>query len=158
MKKVTLVEEPYDLIRYESWKNEWASPNDIEINDYISDCCNPEDILCSIKLLIPEFLDVDGCILLSDRYEKNNFEEWKKQFGSDLSAIEKMLNHVHVYDLFTGSLDKTSDSVFLQLCKIMQCTWEMSLKKAFPTKEFLVELHNSESDYGPSLTFYQTRG
>lgn len=155
MRKITLIEEPYDLTRYELWKNNWDSPNDMTINDYISDCFHPEDILCSVKLLIPEFVDIDGCVLLSDRYEENNFNEWKKEYGMDLAAIEKMLNHVHVYDLFTGNLDKTSDSIFLQLCKLMQCSWDMSLKKAFPKKEFLVELNNSESDYGPSLTFYQ---
>ncbi len=66
-----------------------------------------------------------------------------------------MLNHVYLYDLFTGNLDDISDSVFLQLYKVMQCSWEMSLKKVFPTKEFVIELYNSESDYGPSLTFYQ---
>ncbi len=69
--------------------------------------------------------------------------------------MEKVLNHIHIYDLFGSNADNTSESIFKQMCNAMKCSWSIALKEAFPGKVFVVESFDDDIGYGPSLTFYQ---
>lgn len=156
MKKFSLIDLPHDLKRYETWRSQWKDPNSVGLGEYISDSCHPEDLLiCIQQLLIPDFIIVDDCVLLYDRYEKNNFLQWKDKLSGENTLIEKVLNHIHIYDLFGSNADDVSDSIFRQVCKAMKCSWKMALKETFPEKVFIVESFDDDVGYGPSLTFYQ---
>ncbi|WP_333501869.1 hypothetical protein [Kluyvera genomosp. 2] len=83
MKKISLMKQPYDLERYETWRSQWEDPVSVGLNDYISECCHPEDILISMRLFIPEFIAIDDCILLYDRYEESNFLQWMDKLSGE---------------------------------------------------------------------------
>lgn len=156
MKKFSLIDLPHDLKRYDMWRSQWEDPNSVGFGEYVSDSCHPEDLLiCIQQLLIPNFVIVDDCVLLCDRYEKNNFLQWKNKLSGENALIEKMLNHIHIYDLFGNNADDVSDSIFRQVCNAMKCSWRMALKETFPEKIFIVESFDDDVGYGPSLTFYQ---
>lgn len=155
MKKLSLIEQSHDLVRYKAWESQWEKPNSIGINDYISDNCHPEDMLICTQLFIPDFIHVDSCILLYDRYEKDNFHQWKLKFPTDNASVEKVLNRIHLYDLFGSIADDVSDSIFRQLRNIMKLSWTMALKEAFPERSFIVLPFDDYMGNGPSLTFYQ---
>lgn len=157
MKKISLIEQPHDLVRYKVWESQWEKPNSIGINDYISENCHPEDLLICTQLFIPDFITVDSCILLNDRYEEENFRQWRLKFPTDTASIEKVLNQIHIYDLFGSNADDVSDSIFRQLCNAMKFSWTMALKEAFPERGFIVESFDEDIGYGPSLTFYQKK-
>ncbi len=65
------------------------------------------------------------------------------------------MNNVHVYELFEQCADDVSDSIFLQLRNVLAFSWGMVLKEKFPEKKFFVEVSDSESNYGPVITFFQ---
>lgn len=155
MIKKSLIDEPHDLVRYDAWEAQWEEPETLGLHEYISEKCHPEDVLICSRLFFPEFIVVDNCVLLYERYEENNFLAWKLKFPQENSAVEKMINHTHVYDLFGSIADNVSDSVFNQLCIVMKCSWRMTLKEVFPEKEFIIESSNDDAEYGPTLTFYQ---
>lgn len=157
MKKISLIETPYDLARYELWESQWVKPNTVGIHDYIDENCHPEDLLICTQLFLPSFITVDSCILLYDRYEKENFHQWKLKFPTENASVEKVLNRIYLYDLFGSIVDDVSDSIFRQLRNIMKLSWTMALKEAFPEKNFIVLLFDDDMGNGPSLTFYQKK-
>lgn len=48
--KVNTIHPMVGLVRYESWKSEWAKKDKIDELSYISNKCSPEDVLLSCKL------------------------------------------------------------------------------------------------------------
>ena len=156
MKIIETTKKLYDLKKYESWKHQWNDSDKIAINDYIMDFCHPEDLLIYSKIFYPNFISVENCIILKDRYVEENFLQWQKELNRNTHMIEKTLNHTHIYDIFGKLADDVSDSIFEQLSDIINMSWDMILKRSFPDKTFTVETIKSDMEYGPVVTFYQT--
>ncbi|WP_164487536.1 hypothetical protein [Pseudomonas sp. R3-18-08] len=143
------------LARYESWKSEWVKKDTIDEFSYISSKCHPEDVLLSCKLFFPDFVVVGDGVFLENKYDGNVFECWLKQFGGDLQATEKMINHTHLYDVFEGCSEDVDDRVFEQLAVAVALSWRLVLSDKFPGRKFTVDISNSDQDYGPVVTFWQ---
>ncbi|MBC3411624.1 hypothetical protein HU720_09960 [Pseudomonas sp. SWRI51] len=143
------------LVRYESWKSEWAKKDEIDELSYISNNCSPEDVLLSSKLFFPDFIvDGDG-VFLESKYDGVVVESWLEQFGGDLQATERMINHTHIYDVFEGCSEDVDDRVFEQLAEVIALSWRLVLREKFADKVFSVVVSNSDQDYGPVVTFFQ---
>ncbi|MCK1069399.1 hypothetical protein OCJ35_04935 [Pluralibacter gergoviae] len=155
MKTIALIDPPHDLKKYEEWKSQWMDSDSISLSNYIGECCHPEDLLICSQLLIPSLVEVDGCVVMQERYQVDNFLEWKKHFPNDPQRIEKVLNNVVMYDVFLHTGNDVSNIIFEQLCNVIKISWELMLKKLFPNKRFNVEINFGNQDDGPSVTFYQ---
>lgn len=108
------------------------------------------------KLFYPEFIVVDGCVLLAEHYDPLNFQEWKNKLNGDGKRIESIINHVHVHDLFLRANDRTSDpSIYEVIGTTMKKCWRCALSEAFPQKKFKITYGTEPDEYGPTLTFYQ---
>src|SRR4051812_10954252 len=59
-------------------------------------------------LFIPDVVEVDGAVILAEQFTPESFESWRSRFDGDLGAVERMMNHVHISDLF---LNGTNNSV-----------------------------------------------
>jgi hypothetical protein len=72
--------------------------------------------------------------------------------------LEEILNHTHVYDLF--SEPENDEEVSLEICeeigKFLIKSWAIALKETFPEKEFNISVSTEPVDYGPTITFYQS--
>ena len=55
------------------------------------------------SLFWPDFVEVDGALILAEMYTEEGFQNWYSHFNGDLTAIEKMINHVHLEDLFVNA-------------------------------------------------------
>lgn len=157
MIKLKTFEPLYGLHRYPAWRAGWADKKSIDVFSYISSECNPEDLLLCSKLLLPDFVVVDGAVFLEHKYDAGAFDSWSTQFGGDLCAIEKMVNHTHTYDVFEGCTDDIDEAVFTQLAEVFSLSWRLLLRDKFPDREFCVDVRNSDQEYGPVVTFYQVK-
>jgi len=140
--------------RYKSWEAEWGSREGLDYFSYISEKCHPEDALIICGLLFPVFVEEEGGVFLDGRFEQENFRRWSKQLNGVISDIERLINHVHVYDIFAGCSEDVPEEVFDKLSKIIGFCWDIALKSKFPDKKFKVEVSNSDQDYGPVVTFF----
>ena len=43
------------------------------------------------RLFFPEFIQVDGCVLLAEKYEPENFKEWKNNLNGNRRQLERDL-------------------------------------------------------------------
>lgn len=157
MKIVNSVPPVSDAVKYEAWRKQWSVQEGIDIHLYISDQCHPEQMLLFSKILFPDFVVVDDGVFLERNFTKEVFDERMADSVGDVSQVERILNYVHVYDIFGQCNEVVSDSVFLQLSHVIAFSWKMVLREKFPSKSFCVEASNSEDDYGPVITFFSVR-
>ena len=105
----------------------------------------------------PEFVVVDDHVLRADAYEPDNFETWRA--GHDRTAVEGVLNHVHILDLFPAC-GSASETQLRSLGRTLARMLEAKLALEFPDREFHV-LFNDEPCLDPidyQVTFWQADG
>ncbi|WP_411384038.1 hypothetical protein ACK3BK_07635 [Pseudomonas sp. L7] len=153
--KVKTIHSMFGLVRYESWKSGWAEKDEIDEFSYISSQCNPEDVLLSSRLFFPDFVVDGNGVFLESKYDGGVVRCWLDQFNGDVQATEKMINHMHIYDVFEGCSEDVDNRVFEQLAEVMAFSWRLVLREKFSDKKFSVVVSNSDQDYGPVITFFQ---
>lgn len=156
--KINTIKQFNGLSRYDQWASGWAEKDNIDIFSYVSAVCNPEDSLLFCRLLFPDFFVRDGAVCLSAKYDSEIFSLWLSKYNGDVCAVEKIMNHTHLYDIFAGCSDDVDDVVFEQLAEVVALSWRLVLKDKFPESKFVVDVSNSDQDYGPTVTFYQVVG
>lgn len=112
----------------------------------------PIEIMSVGRFLLPDFVEYEGGIFLKTRFKEKRVSEWLEKLN-DVSEVEKIINHTHIYDVFLYAKDAT-DEEYLQVAKLLQRSWTIALATVFPNKMFDVTLHNSDQDYGPIVSFY----
>lgn len=142
---------------------EWRKYNgsDFSIEDWIISEGNIKFMIAYSLLLWPDFVEYDGCVILKNRFNSENFENWKNtKYVKSYAQIESVLNHIHILDLF--GTEKKRDEInyeqimFLgnKLCEI----YSAKLKLDFPKRKFIFEFNGNEKleafdEY--EITFYQ---
>lgn len=106
-------------------------------------------------LFWPAFVSVRGCVLLRDRYEENNFDQWWNELSGRRGDIERVLNHLHLWDLFE-SRDEISDQMLEELAEVLAKVWRCALAEQFPDRRFEVSVASGVDEYGPTLSFRST--
>ena len=109
------------------------------------------------SLFWPEFIEVEGCVLLKERYSPTNLEEWLTHYGGDRTQTEAMINHTHLYDLFSNSLSEVSLEALEYLGTVLLCTWRSALASQFPARQFRLDLATEPDDYGPTIYISSVR-
>jgi hypothetical protein len=107
-----------------------------------------------LALCAPEFVETRGCVLLAERFEQKAFERWWVELRGDGPAIEQVVNHVHLWDVFRH-LDGIPDSALEQVAQLIAEVWRALLVRRFPGRPFVVEVETSPVEYGPTLYLYQ---
>ncbi|MGI8587176.1 MAG: hypothetical protein ACR2M0_05745 [Chloroflexia bacterium] len=109
------------------------------------------------KLFWPDFVEVDGCVLLARSYSTDNFARWMAQFAGDTRAVEAMLNHTHIHDLYPGIRDGPDASLELleYLAQIFLVSWRHALLEGFPEKRFVFSYLTQPEVPSPEISFYQ---
>ncbi|MFQ1700255.1 hypothetical protein ACJ5NV_06650 [Loktanella agnita] len=77
---------------------------------------------------------------------RQTIDDWLER-SNDRIALEKLLNHLHVYDL--ASLRDYSEETYQRIADELERNWRKRL--AALDGQFVVERYE---DYGPTLTFY----
>ena len=137
--------------------------NEFSIEDWIVSEGNIKFLIAYSLLLWPEFTEYDGCVILKNRFDIQNFENWKNtEYVKTYAQIESVLNHFHILDLF-GTDEKRNEInyeqiVFLgnKLCEI----YSAKLKLEYPEKKFTFNFNGSEKldatdEY--EICFYQEK-
>lgn len=96
-------------------------------------------------------------MLLAERYSPESFEEWKQHFAGNRQAIESMVNHTHVYDLFLNAADPevVAEDVWEHVGQTLFVSWQAAVHQAFPASRFTFGYATEPDEYGPTITFWQ---
>jgi hypothetical protein len=107
------------------------------------------------KLFWPDFIEVDGCVLLAEHYDRTSFQAWVEELNGEPQTLEAVINETHVYDLFNNSVGRTpAPAIFEWLGQVLLKTWACCLRECFPSKRFEFRYATEPYEYGPTLTFW----
>lgn len=106
------------------------------------------------KLFWPDFVEADGCILLKEHYDAENFRYWLARYNGDGRATEAMINHLHIRDLFLNSPTDVEypEQLHEYLVNALMFGWKQALATRFPNKQFVFTIRHN---YGPEISFQQ---
>lgn len=157
MKEKERIEVLEKIEGLKKFRKEFDNPN-FNLWDFINYKSDFDLAFAFCKLFFPDFIQVEGCVLLAEKFEPASFANWKNVLNQDRHQLESTLNRTHVYDLFSES--ESSVEVNLEMCeeigKYLAKSWASALKENFPEKKFDIRFSTEPNDYGPTITFYQS--
>lgn len=96
------------------------------------------------ELFWPEFVEYDGCILLARRLDPANFRQWIEATSGDRRAVEAVINHTHIVDLFVRyEVEPTREQV-VHLGQVLREMWLAKLRAEFPGRAVVVSFPDEE--------------
>lgn len=113
------------------------------------------------RLIWPEFVEYRGGVFLISRFAEANVDQWWLSLDGELSGIEMMVNHTHLWEIFavpTEGFSEEEERALLELASVMQQSWAAALSLAFPNREFEVFMDDGPDEYGPTVTFCTVSG
>jgi hypothetical protein len=125
----------------------WIERPVATVEDYAQERLTPELLLGVLSLLWPDLLVHDGRVFLADTFSVEALSEWLE---SDLfrdhgmSAVQSVMNHVHVGDFFYRVGPSLSDEHVDFVARVMAAAWRGRLESTFPDREFRVEVRGDE--------------
>ncbi|CAN5892871.1 hypothetical protein BH24DEI2_BH24DEI2_01310 [soil metagenome] len=157
----TMKRRPPDLtkmLRFQQWQEGWVRPNH-DLWDFMNFHGNLDLAVAFSSLFWPDIVEVDGCYFRSQTGLQEMLQEWNVVLKGDKRALEGLINHLHVYDLFSFADDGVEIDLSVREClgeTLVEC-WTCALKTKFPEVSFTVDYATEPDEYGPTLTFYQTK-
>lgn len=130
------------------WTKDTPPPETASV--YVKQEVSIAAVVAMTDMLCPRFVDVEGAVLLETNADTETFQSWKQHFDGDLHAVESMLNHEHVWDLFPVNGEK--DQAALEIvAERMAITWKAAAEAQFPDRTFTCQVTD---DYGPTVTLW----
>ena len=134
------------------WGDKVLPRPDLPWLDYINYYIHPDVVSVVGRLLVPAFVEHEGGVFLRERFSLSGYFRWKEELEETV-AIEKVINHQHVYDLFLTS-EEITEASFEGVASLMAQTLRLALNGSFPDRRFHVYTSNTDQDYGPVVGFY----
>jgi len=103
-------------------------------------------------LFWPSFVEHDGCILLAGRFNQDSFQSWVVATGGDRRAIEGVINHTHILDLFLRHDAAPTREQVVWLGRLLREMWQAKVDRDFPGRGVVVSF---PEDAGDDLLGYE---
>ncbi|MDQ3706733.1 MAG: hypothetical protein M3437_16230 [Chloroflexota bacterium] len=151
---------------YQEWKAEQQTDRRHGLWYYLFDLANHEIAAAFSKLFWPDFIEVDGLILLAENYPRLGMtpEEFKQTLESNPRSIEFTVNYVSIPYMFRDNGITMEDGVykavfsqqlFDYLARVLLISWKHALKEAYPDKEFVFFYNVDPDGANRKISFYQ---
>lgn len=96
-------------------------------------------------LFWPSFTIHDDCIMFSD-FTVDSYDAWMKQTSGRKRAVEAVMNHRHILDLFSSDESEVSRELVLYLGRLLRDMWTCKLKRDFPDRDIIVSFPEEHCD------------
>jgi len=100
----------------------------------------------------PNFTEYRGCVILEWKFSRENVDLWLAELDGDTSAVEQVVNHVHLWETI-GANGPVEQSAVEWLANRIGSMWQSRLREEFPGRRFVVTVSNEPTDYGPTVSF-----
>lgn len=144
--------DPNELPAFRMWSEQYEPRPDGAA--YLSDHLSVASARLFADVMVPEFVAVQGCVILKSRYEPENFAEWWSREQGDVTAVERALNHLHLWDLFEPA-DAAEERAVHELAERIASTWQWHAERCFPGRRFVASVTD---DYGPTVVMVSASG
>jgi hypothetical protein len=137
----------------------WNNGNGIDIDQWIGCEGDHKHLIGCSRILWPDFVEHDGCILRGNGVDEENYRAFMTQTSGDKTRVEAVMNHLHIVDLFSRSHHESpTREVVLYLGELMKEIWQVKLDHDFPGRRITVNFFQDSKDLLEyQVTFFQER-
>jgi len=137
-------------------RSHWATD---DIDQWISIEGNYEHLVGYGRIFWPDFMEHDGCIFWKHRFTEENYKSFMVQTKGDKTAVEAVMNHEHILDIFSNPPNKPSREIVLYIGRLLKEIWQVKLDREFPGRQIKVSFPEefSEDLLHYEVTFFQER-
>lgn len=134
----------------------WNGGKGLTLLDWLGCAASIEHVIACGELFWPDFVEFDGCVLFAG-FSEESYQGFLSQTGHDRRAVEAVLNHHHIIDMFPRSSNEPLRHQVVYLGRLLREMWASKLRRDFPEKEFVVSFPEtfSEQLLSYEITFYQ---
>jgi len=140
--------EPFDpekLPAFESWASGFATP--LGGMDYLINNLSITSATFFARMMLPQFLEKEDCILVKFLTSDANFSQWKKLAKGDRISIESSINRLVLWDWFDPQGD-IEERALVDLAGRISYVWKLCAEKQYPNRKFLSWV---DDHYGPTV-------
>jgi hypothetical protein len=136
----------------------WNRSSGIKLLPWMSTFARYDHAAAYLALAWPDFVVHDESVFLS-RPGSKTYDDWMKQCKGDKAAVERVMNHQHILDLFLHSQMQPTFEIAIHLCEVLKDMWSCKLKRDFPNRQMVVETCGYDGDelLQIEITIYQER-
>lgn len=137
---------------------EWNDGKGVSPEAWLNSFGSVPQALMYSALFCPEFVEFEGCLLWHDA-SPEMFVQWMTTLGGNRSAVERVMNHVHLTDLFLNAPQPPTDAQVDHLGHVLQDLWGLQLRRDFPHLDVQVafEWDDPEASDTAQITVYCQR-
>lgn len=133
------------------WSQDEAGPS---LWHYVAEGGTFGHAVAVLALCSPELVEERGCVLLAEHLDQENFDTWWSSLRGRVADVERIVNHVHLWDVFSD-LDDVPDQAVELFAARLATVWRAVLAHRFPDRAFVVEVDTAPDEYGPTVTFFR---
>jgi len=146
------VQESVDLSKIPQLDGWIADGGDFDPRTFLLSSVTIGEAAAMSLLLWPEFTEYRSCVFLRFLFDTQAIDKWFGELKGDGRAVESVVNHLHLWDVFAP---KTEPEYVLvsELAPKLGEMWMAALKRTFSSREFVVSVTSEANDYGPTVSF-----
>ncbi len=137
---------------------QWNNGNGIDLESWIACVGNLKQAIGYGELFWPDFAEHDGCVFFT-RFREESYRGFMLQTGGDRHAVEAVMNHRHICDLFCSNESAPTRDQVIYMGRLLKDMWSAKLQRDFPSKRFVVsfpeKIYEDLLEY--EVTFFQER-
>ncbi|MFK4225755.1 hypothetical protein [Streptomyces sp. NPDC019890] len=124
---------------------------DLDYLDFLSAHTGLTEWIALSRVFLPQFVEVEGCVLWDRSYDPDNFRTWHSALKGDAVSIEATLNQFRLWQYIGIEEDAESEANAFALAQEIATSWRLSLGRAFPRRSFDVQAIDTVD--GPIVSF-----
>lgn len=138
---------------------EWNNGKSIDLESWIN-CSGSFSLAVGyITIFWPKFVEFEGYIL-RDGFCEKTLRSFESADGYDRTAVERVMNHLHIADIQHYGCDDISRDKLQVLGSTLHEIYSLKLKTLFPQSPCVVEFNQPEDGddlWGYQLSFWQEK-
>lgn len=127
------------LSDYQEWNEGKAANDRLSLFDYVSFNATPDLLLGFAELFSCELVLVDHHYFIAERFDASSYEKWKTTL-SDMRAIQRVINHIHMRTLLQSH--PVGDALAVACAEAIAKIWN----EVHRPKSLCAEVHGSVFD------------
>ncbi|MCL2648675.1 MAG: hypothetical protein FWD61_17010 [Phycisphaerales bacterium] len=120
---------------------EWNDGKGISIDTWLEVYGNFQLTIAYRQLFWPDFVEHDNCVLVAP-FSSKTYEDFFRHTNGDRAAVEAVMNHHHILDLFSESKQTATEAQMRYIGRTLQEIWTAKLKRDFPHRMFAVSFND----------------
>jgi hypothetical protein len=138
----------------------WSSGGkSISAKEWIGTVGNYEHLVAYAQILWPKFIEHDDCVFRALRFTEENYRGFMTQTNGDKPAVEAVMNHEHILDMFSNPSAAPSADMVIYVGRLLKDVWDAKLKRDFPARVITVSFPEGpfEDLVQYEVSFFQNR-